>query len=180
MFAVEHAGIEPDLLVLGKSLGGGLPLAAVTGRAELMDAVPPGGLGSTYGGNPLACAAALAVLDVFAEERLVERAAALGERLAARLGGWQAEYPLVGDARGLGAMRAIELVRDRVNKEPAAVAAGVMMAEAHARGLIVLKAGVYDNVVRILAPLVIDDATLDRGLDILQEALHAAQRQAAE
>jgi len=174
MFAIEHSGVEPDLLLTGKSIADGLPLAGVTGRAELMDAVPPGGLGTTYGGNPVACAAGLAVLDVFAEEHVLERAARLGERLAARLEAWQAEYPLVGDARGLGAMRAVELVADRESKRPATKAAARAVALAQAEGLIVLKAGLWDQVLRILAPLVIDDATLDRGLDILERAIARA------
>jgi 4-aminobutyrate aminotransferase/(S)-3-amino-2-methylpropionate transaminase len=174
MFAVEHSGVEPDLLLTGKSIADGLPLAGVTGRAELLDAIPPGGLGTTYGGNPVACAAGLAVLDVFAEEAVLERAARLGERLATRLAAWQAEYPLVGDARGLGAMRAVELVVDRESKRPATKAAARAAALAQEGGLIVLKAGLYDQVLRILAPLVIDDATLDRGLDILEHAIARA------
>jgi 4-aminobutyrate aminotransferase/(S)-3-amino-2-methylpropionate transaminase len=174
MFAIEHSGVEPDLLVTGKSIADGLPLAGVTGRAELLDAVPPGGLGTTYGGNPVACAAGLAVLDVLAEERLLERAVHQGELLAARLAAWQAEYPLVGDARGLGAMRAVELVVDRESKRPATKAAARAAALAQEDGLIVLKAGLHDQVLRILAPLVIDDATLDRGLDILEHAIARA------
>jgi 4-aminobutyrate aminotransferase/(S)-3-amino-2-methylpropionate transaminase len=178
MFAIEHSGVEPDVLLSGKSLAAGLPLAGVTGRAAVMDAVAPGGLGATYGGNPVACAAALAVLDVFAEEDLVARAAALGERLAARLDAWQQAYPLVGDSRGLGAMRAVELVTDRATCAPATAAAAQVTAAALRDGLLVLKAGVHDNVVRILTPLVIDDALLSQGLDILERAIHAASDEA--
>ncbi len=174
MFAIEHSGVEPDLLLTGKSIADGLPLAGVTGRADLLDAVPPGGMGTTFGGNPVACAAGLAVLDVLAEEHLLERAVHLGERLAARLAAWQAEYPLVGDARGLGAMRAVELVVDRASKRPATRAAARAAALAQEDGLIVLKAGLHDHVLRILAPLVIDDATLDRGLDIMERAIARA------
>ena len=158
MFAIEHSGVEPGILLTGKSLAAGLPFAGVTGRAAVMDAVAPGGLGATFGGNPVACAAALAVLDVFAHERLVDRAAALGERLSERLDAWLQAYPLVGDSRGLGAMRAVELVTDRTTREPATAATARIIAAAHRDGLLVLKAGVHDNVVRILVPLVIDDA----------------------
>jgi 4-aminobutyrate aminotransferase / (S)-3-amino-2-methylpropionate transaminase / 5-aminovalerate transaminase len=171
MFAIEHSGVEPDILLTGKSLAAGLPLAGVTGRAAVMDAVAPGGLGATYGGNPVACAAALAVLDVFEHERLVARAAALGERLCERLDAWQQEYPLVGDSRGLGAMRAVELVTDRTTREPATAATARIVAAAHRDGLLILKAGLHDNVVRILVPLVIDDHTLTQGLDILENAI---------
>jgi 4-aminobutyrate aminotransferase/(S)-3-amino-2-methylpropionate transaminase len=174
MFAIEHSGVEPDILLTGKSLAAGLPLAGVTGRATVMDAVAPGGLGATFGGNPVACAAALAVLDVFEDERLVGRAAALGERLRERLDGWQQEYPLVGDSRGLGAMRAVELVTDRASREPATAATARIVAAAHRDGLLILKAGLHDNVVRVLVPLVIDDALLTRGLDILENAIREA------
>jgi 4-aminobutyrate aminotransferase/(S)-3-amino-2-methylpropionate transaminase len=174
MFAIEHSGVAPDLLLTGKSLAAGMPIAGVTGRAAIMDGPHPGGLGTTYGGNPVACAAGLAVLDVFAEEGLLEQAAALGERLRARLDAWQAEYPLVGDARGLGAMRAVELVADRTTKEPASAAAARAVAAAQADGLLVLKAGVYDSVIRILSPLNIDVPTLERGLDILERAIARA------
>jgi 4-aminobutyrate aminotransferase / (S)-3-amino-2-methylpropionate transaminase / 5-aminovalerate transaminase len=177
MFAIEHSGVEPDVLLTGKSLAAGLPLAGVTGRASLMDAVAPGGLGATYGGNPVACAAGLAVLDVFARERLVARAAALGERLAERLDGWREAYPLVGDSRGLGAMRAVELVADRATREPAPAATAAVVAAAQRDGLLVLKAGLYDNVVRVLVPLVIGDAVLTRGLDVLEHAIREASGQ---
>ncbi|HEX9095634.1 MAG TPA: aspartate aminotransferase family protein, partial [Candidatus Dormibacteraeota bacterium] len=171
MFAVEHSGIEPDLIVLAKSLGGGLPLAAVVGRAELMDATNPGGLGGTFGGNPVACAAALAVIDVLIEEKLPERGKRLGDRVLARMRGWQDRFPQVGDVRGLGAMVAMELVTDRGTREPAGTLTNDVLRYCHGHGLALLKAGLYDNVIRLLFPLVISEQELDRGLGILEEAL---------
>lgn len=173
LFATEHSAIEPDLILLAKSLAAGLPLAAVVGRAELMDAPLPGGLGGTYGGNPVACAAALAVLDIFEREGLVERAQVLGAHALERMRAWQADYPLVGDVRGLGAMVAMELVRDRERRTPATAEAAQVLAEAREHGLIVIKAGLYDNVIRLLMPLVTSDAELVEGLDILEAALAA-------
>ncbi len=179
MFACEHSGVEPDLLLMAKSLAGGLPLAAVVGRAELMDAPLPGGLGGTYGGNPVACAAALAVLDVFAREGLVERASVLGALALDRMRAWQGRFPLVGDVRGLGAMVAMELVRDRALRTPAAGEAANLLVEARERGLLLIKAGLYDNVIRLLMPLVTTDAEMAEGLDLLQEALAAVSAQPA-
>ncbi|MFI5274672.1 MAG: 4-aminobutyrate--2-oxoglutarate transaminase, partial [Ktedonobacterales bacterium] len=173
MFATEHSGIEPDLMLLAKSLAGGLPLAAVVGRAEIMDAPLPGGLGGTYGGNPVACAAALAVLDIFEREQLVERANTLGGMALERMREWQRRFALVGDVRGQGAMVAIELVRDRALRTPAAAEAAQLLAEARARGLILIKAGLYDNVIRLLMPLVTTEAEMAEGLDILEAALLA-------
>jgi 4-aminobutyrate aminotransferase len=174
VWAIEHYGVEPDLLVSGKSLGGGLPLAAVTGDARAMDAVDPGGLGGTFGGNPLACAAATAVLDAVRSDALRERAEALGETIRARLDAIAAASPHVGEVRGLGPMLALELVRDRETKEPAAELAAATLAAARERGLVLLACGLYGNVVRILVPLVIEDADLARGLDVLEESLGAA------
>jgi len=171
LFAVEHAAVEPDLIVTGKSLAAGLPLASVTGRAELMDAPQAGGLGGTYGGNPLACAAALAVLDVMEREGLPARAGAIGNIVMARFRTWQERFPFIGDVRGLGAMCGIELVEDRRTKAPAAALTAAVLAACLQRGLLVLKSGVYDNVVRLLLPLVMTDAELERGLGILQESL---------
>jgi len=171
MFAVEHSGIEPDLIVLAKSLGGGLPLAAVVGRSELMDATSPGGLGGTFGGNPVACAAALAVIDVLLEEKLSERGAKLGERALARMRAWMDRFTKVGDVRGRGAMVAMELVTDRATREPAGAMTNDVLRYCHGHGLAILKAGLYDNVIRLLFPLVIREQELDRGLDILEEAL---------
>lgn len=173
MFAIEHSGVMPDLLLTAKSLAGGLPLAAVVGRSELMDAPLPGGLGGTYGGNPVACAAALAVIDVFERERLVERAQRLGEMAMERMRGWQQRFTLIGDARGLGAMVAMELVTDRERRTPATAEAAAMLVEARKRGLIIIKAGLNDNVIRLLMPLVTTDEEMTRGLDILEESLTA-------
>ncbi|NTU80233.1 MAG: 4-aminobutyrate--2-oxoglutarate transaminase [Chloroflexales bacterium] len=174
LFAIEHSGVTPDLITVAKSMAGGLPLAAVVGRAEVMDGPDPGGLGGTYAGNPLACAAALAVLDIFKEERLLEQAAALGARLLGHLRGLQARHHQVGDVRGLGAMLAIELVRDRESKEPAPEIADHMIAAAREGGLILLKAGLYGNVIRILVPLNIEAPLLDKALAIFDSALERA------
>jgi 4-aminobutyrate aminotransferase / (S)-3-amino-2-methylpropionate transaminase / 5-aminovalerate transaminase len=171
MFATEHYGIEPDLMTLAKSIAGGLPLSAVLGKAEIMDAPPDSAIGGTYVGNPVAQAAALAVLDVFEEEGLAERGAELGERIRARMEGWRERFPQVGDVRGLGAMLAIELVADRETKEPAAEAASAVVEAAFERGLLLLKSGIYSNCIRVLVPLVISDAQLDEALGVWEEAL---------
>ena len=174
LFASEHYGIEPDIVVTAKSLGGGLPLAAVTGRAEIMDAPGPGGLGGTFAGNPLSCAAALAVLDIFEHENLLERANALGNRFQKRAREWQERWPMIGDVRGLGAMQAIELVQSPEKREPAADKANQIVQYCYEHGLIVLSAGSYSNVIRLLVPLVGTDAQMDEGLDVLEAALKAA------
>jgi 4-aminobutyrate aminotransferase/(S)-3-amino-2-methylpropionate transaminase len=171
MFACEHAGVEPDLMLIAKSLAAGLPLAAVVGRAELMDAPAPGGLGGTYGGNPVACAAALAVIDAFEREDLVARAQRLGEMALARMREWQSRFALIGDVRGLGAMVAIELVRDRTTREPAVAETAAVLVRARERGLLLIKAGLFDNVIRLLMPLVTSDEQMVRGLDILGDVL---------
>ena len=173
VFAVEHAGVEPDLLVAGKSLASGLPLASVTGRADLMEAPQVGGLGGTYGGNPLACVAALAVIDVLQSEGFLERAQALGANVLARFQTMQRRFPVIGEVRGLGAMVGMELVEDRESKTPARAATAQVLAACLERGLLILKSGVYDNVIRILVPLVISDEDLERGLNVLEEALAA-------
>jgi 4-aminobutyrate aminotransferase/(S)-3-amino-2-methylpropionate transaminase len=173
LFAVEHSGIQPDLLTVAKSIAAGLPLSGVIGRAEVMDAPGPGGLGGTFGGNPVACAAALAVLDILRDEKLVERAGELGPWLHERLSRWRHSQPLIGDVRVLGAMAAIELVRDRGSREPAGPEAARVLALCRERGLLVLKAGVHANVVRMLAPLGIPEDQLEEGLSILEGALTA-------
>jgi 4-aminobutyrate aminotransferase/(S)-3-amino-2-methylpropionate transaminase len=173
MFAIEHSGVEPDLMLLAKSLAGGLPLAAVVGKAKIMDAPLPGGLGGTYGGNPVACAAALAVIEVFEREGLVERGQRLGALALERMRAWQREFPLIGDVRGLGAMVAMELVSDRETRKPASAEAAAILNEARARGLLLIKAGLYDNVIRLLMPLVTTDDEMAQGLDILRDALVA-------
>jgi 4-aminobutyrate aminotransferase/(S)-3-amino-2-methylpropionate transaminase len=179
MFAIEHAGIEPDMVVLAKSLAAGLPLSAVVGVADVMDAVHTGGLGGTYGGNPVACAAALAVLDLFEEMDLVSRAQRIGEVIEARFASMAERYQLIGEARGLGAMRAIELVTDRSSREPASEAASEIIHRCLDWGLVIIKAGLYDNVVRILVPLVIEDALLEEGLDILDGVVGEVDAQTA-
>ena len=166
--------MTPDFTLSAKSIAAGLPLAAVTGRAELMDAPGPGGLGGTYGGNPLSCVAALATIEMFEQGDLLERAATMGDQLSARLGEMGERHRIVGEVRGLGAMMALELVTDRDTKEPATAATAQVLAETARNGLLTLKAGMYDNVVRILAPLVMDPALLDEGLDILDRALAGA------
>ncbi len=176
MFAVEHVGVEPDLMVLAKSLGGGLPLGAVVGRSELMDATNPGGLGGTFGGNPVACAAALAVIDVILDEKLPQRGAHLGERALGRMRAWTERFPQIGDVRGLGAMIAMELVTDRATREPAGALTNAVLRYCHEHGLVLLKAGLYDNVIRLLFPLTVSEQELDRGLDILEEALDQVKR----
>ncbi len=173
MFAIEHYGVEPDLLVVAKSIAGGLPLSGVIGKAAIMDSVADSGIGGTYVGNPVAQAAALAVLDVFEEERLVDRAAAIGETIRARMGSWQERWPQIGDVRGLGAMLAIELVQDRSTKEPAAELASAVVTAAVERGLLLLKSGIYSNCIRVLVPLVISDAEVDEALDVWEQALEA-------
>jgi 4-aminobutyrate aminotransferase / (S)-3-amino-2-methylpropionate transaminase / 5-aminovalerate transaminase len=171
MFACEHYGIEPDIMVTAKSLGGGLPLAAVTGRAEIMDAPGPGGLGGTFAGNPVACAAANAVLDVLEENDLLERAESIGKRFTTRGMQWQNRFDLIGDIRGLGAMRAIELVKSRENREPAAEQTREITQYCYEHGLITITAGSYGNVVRVLVPLVITDEQMDEALDVLESAI---------
>ncbi|MSR02320.1 MAG: 4-aminobutyrate--2-oxoglutarate transaminase [Gemmatimonadetes bacterium] len=175
MFACEHYGIVPDLIATAKSLAGGLPLAAVTGRAEIMDSVHPGGLGGTYGGNPLACAAALAVMDVMAREHLSERGVVVGDAVRSRFHQMATRFPVIGDVRGLGAMMALELVKDRTTKEPDKERTARVQAEALKRGLLLLTAGTYGNVVRVLVPLTIDDAALAEGLAVLEQAFEATQ-----
>lgn len=170
-YAVEHFGIEPDILTVGKSIAAGFPLSGVIARADLFDKPGEGAIGGTYVGNPVACEAALAVLEMLDRDRLVERARTIGEAIRARLEALREAVPLVGDVRGLGAMVAMELVRDRATKEPAAQETSRILRRCLERGLICLKAGLYNNVIRILVPLVIDDAQLAEGLDILERAV---------
>jgi 4-aminobutyrate aminotransferase/4-aminobutyrate aminotransferase/(S)-3-amino-2-methylpropionate transaminase len=174
VWAIEHYRVEPDLLVSGKSLGGGLPLAAVTGGAGLMDAVAPGGLGGTFGGNPVACAAACVILDEARSQALRERADEIAATVRARLDELAGRFEAIGDVRGLGPMQAIELVADRATKEPAGSLAAAVVAGARERGLVLLTCGLSGNVVRILVPLVVSDEDLALGLDILEESLAGA------
>jgi 4-aminobutyrate aminotransferase/(S)-3-amino-2-methylpropionate transaminase len=174
MWAIEHYGIEPDVIAIAKSIAAGLPLSGLIGRAEIMNAPPDSAIGGTYVGNPVAQAAAVAVLDVFEEEGLVERASAIGETMRERMVRWQDRFPAIGDVRGLGAMLALELVSDRQTKEPAPKLASAVVEAAAERGLLLLKAGIYSNCIRVLCPLVLSDAELDEALDVWEQALEAA------
>jgi 4-aminobutyrate aminotransferase / (S)-3-amino-2-methylpropionate transaminase / 5-aminovalerate transaminase len=170
-FAIEHSGVKPDLITVAKSLAAGFPLSGVVGRADVMDAPAPGGLGGTYGGNPIACAAGLAVLDIMRDERLPERAARIGSVVEERMRSWQAEHEIVGDVRVMGAMAGMELVRNRKTKEPADTETARVLGLARERGLILLRSGSHHNVIRTLMPLTIPDEQLDEGLDMLGSAL---------
>ncbi|EJQ42158.1 4-aminobutyrate transaminase [Bacillus cereus BAG5X1-1] len=171
LFAMDHFGVAPDLMTFSKSIAAGMPLSAITGRADLMDAPGPGQLGGTFSGSPAACAAALAVLDVIEEENLVNRAVEIGERMMEVFNSWKEKYELIGDVRGLGAMTAIELVKDKETKEPAAEEVKAIMKETHSKGVITISAGIYSNVLRFLPPLVITDEQLEEGLTILEAAI---------
>ena len=171
MFAIEHAGVEPDLMTVAKSIAGGLPLSAVVGKAEIMDAPPPGGLGGTYAGSPLACAAALAVFEVIASENLLQRSQRIGELLQTRLRTLQQRFPVIGEIRGVGAMVAMELVKNGSAEQPDAELTRALVLAAAAQGLVILSCGVYSNVIRFLTPLTISDALLSEGMDKLEAAL---------
>jgi 4-aminobutyrate aminotransferase/(S)-3-amino-2-methylpropionate transaminase len=171
LFAIEHYGVEPDLMTVAKSIGAGLPLSGVLGRAEIMDAAPNWAIGGTYIGNPVALAAAHAVLDVIEEEGLVERAAAIGETIRSRMHAWQQRFEQIGDVRGLGAMLAMELVHERDSKDPAPELLAALTEAAFQGGLLLAHAGIYSNVIRTLVPLVISDAELDEALDVWEVAL---------
>src|SRR5438132_4188923 len=170
-FAIEHSGVTPDLMTVAKSIAAGFPLSAVGGRAEVMDAPAPGGLGGTYAGNPVACAAGVAVMDVMRDERLPERAARIGSIIEERMRSWQAEHELVGDVRVVGAMAGMELVRDRKTKTPADTETARILGLARERGLLLLRSGAHHNVIRTLMPLTIPDEQLLEGLDILGSAV---------
>jgi 4-aminobutyrate aminotransferase/(S)-3-amino-2-methylpropionate transaminase len=172
-FAIEHSGVVPDIIALAKSLAGGVPLSAVVGRAEIMDSVPPGGLGGTYSGSPLACASALAVLEVMAEERLVERSQAIGERLVSRFRQMARRHPCIAEVRGLGGMVAVEFFKPSGPREPDAALTAALVAECAKRGLILLSCGLYGNVVRVLVPLTASDALVDEGLAIIEASLQS-------
>lgn len=171
MYAIEHSGVEPDLITFAKSVAGGVPLSGVSGRAEVMDAPEPGGLGGTYGGNPLACAAGLAVLDVFEQDNLLERGQVLGTRLMNAFCEFQQRYPQIGDVRGIGPMLGMEFVEDRDSQTPAVEAVKQIVDAAREGGLLLLKAGLYSNVIRVLVPLVATERDIDESLDILDGAL---------
>ncbi len=172
-FAIEHSGVEPDLITVAKSIAAGLPLSGVLGKAEIMDAPGDSAIGGTYVGNPVAQAAALAVLDVIDDEGLVERAVVLGDAMRSRMLDWQERWDAIGDVRGLGAMLAVEFVRDRATKEPDAATASAIVEAAAERGLLLLKSGIYSNCIRVLCPLVLTDAELDEALSVWEDALES-------
>ncbi len=181
LFAIEHADVVPDLITSAKSLAAGMPLSAVTGRAEIMDAPHPGGLGGTYSGNPLACVAAMAALDEIARPEFLERAAALGVRMRSRLEAIQAAHPdVIGDVRGVGPMLVMEIVTNAASKQPWMEGASAITAATVARGVITIRAGLYSNCVRFLPPLDIEDAVIDEALDVVAAAVDqvAAERSA--
>jgi 4-aminobutyrate aminotransferase/(S)-3-amino-2-methylpropionate transaminase len=173
MWGIEHYDVEPDLMCVAKSIAAGLPLSGVIGRAEIMDAPGDSAIGGTYVGNPVAQAAALAVLDVFEEDGLVERAGQIGDAIRARMQGWQQRWDAIGDVRGLGAMLAIELVHDRSTQDPAPELASAVVEAAAERGLLLLKSGIYSNCIRVLVPLVISEAELEEALGVWEDALAA-------
>ena len=175
MFAIEHWGVEPDMITVAKSLAAGMPLAAVVGKAEIMDSVHPWGLGGTYSGNPVACAAALAVLEVFETDQMLKKSIALGQKLKARFEQWQNKFNIIGEIRGLGSMLGLELVKGP-NKEPAADETKQMVDYCHENGLVTLACGSYGNVLRTLVPFVITDEQLEKGLSIIEEGLSAISK----
>jgi len=169
MFAIEHFDVEPDLMTVAKSFAAGMPLSAVVGKQEIMNSVHPFGVGGTYGGNPVSCRAALAVLEVFEEEDMLAKAQKLGSKLRERFDSWKSQFEIIGDVRGLGAMMALELVKDRESKEPAAEAAKALTGFCFERGLVLLACGTFGNVIRVLMPFVITDEELEKGLSIMEE-----------
>jgi 4-aminobutyrate aminotransferase/(S)-3-amino-2-methylpropionate transaminase len=171
MFGIEHEGVVPDLVTTAKALAGGMPLGGVTGRADVMESVHVGGIGGTFGGNPISCAAGLAVLDTIEREGLVDRANVIGEVMRERLLDMAERYPVIGEVRGRGAMIAMEMVEDRDSKAPAKGASSTVIEECYRQGVVVLKAGTYDNVIRLLPPLTIDEDLLNEGLDVLEKAV---------
>jgi len=176
LFAIEHWGVEPDIITMAKSFAGGMPLSAVTGKASLMEAPHVGGLGGTYGGNPISCKAALAVLDILIEDKLIETAQGLGETLLERFTTLQKTHEIIGDVRGKGPMLGMELVKDRVTKKPAVDEAKKLVQLCYEKGLIILSCGTYGNVIRTLMPLVITKEELDKGLSILEESFHELEK----
>ena len=171
LFAVEHWDVAPDILIAAKSIAGGLPLSSITGRAEVMDAAGIGGLGGTFGGNPVSLAAAHAVLDQMEQGELFALANRIGRVFKERTAGWRARFPLVGDVRGVGAMWSVELVKDRNTKAPAKDETSALATKCYERGLLTITAGTYGNIIRTLMPLVITDAELNEGLEVLEQAL---------
>jgi 4-aminobutyrate aminotransferase/(S)-3-amino-2-methylpropionate transaminase len=170
MFAIEHWGVEPDMVTVAKSLAAGMPLSAVVGKQEIMDSIHPGGVGGTYGGNPVCCAAANAVLEVYEEENMLDKSEALGKKVRAGFEALKEKYEVIGDVRGLGPMLALELVKDRQTKQPAPEETAAVVKYAWEKGLLLLSCGSYSNVIRTMMPLVITDEQLDKGLSILNDA----------
>jgi len=176
MFAVNHYNLEPDVIVMAKSIASGLPLGAVTGKTEILDAPEVGALGGTYGGNPLSCLASLQVIEIMQGKGFMEHARKVGEIINDRLAAMKEKYSIIGDSRGLGAMAAIELVRDRATKEPAKEETAEVLRQCIRKGLVIMKAGAYDNVVRLLVPLIITEDALMRGLEILENAVKSVDK----
>jgi 4-aminobutyrate aminotransferase / (S)-3-amino-2-methylpropionate transaminase / 5-aminovalerate transaminase len=179
LFAIEHYGIVPDLITMAKSLGGGMPISAVTGRAEIVDSSHAGGVGGTYGGAPVACAAALQAIERIRQPGFLERARAVGDRMRATMTGWQEKLPLIGDVRGLGAMMLMELVLDRKTRAPAAQQTLEVIRHATQNGLVLIRAGLFSNCVRLLPPLTLLDEELDEGMGVLGDAVRAVQERHA-
>lgn len=173
IFAFEHFGITPDIVTLAKSLGGGLPIGAVAGRTEILDSAQIGGLGGTFGGNPLSCSAALEIIKILKESNILTQARDTGNTIINRLNDMKKKFNIIGDVRGLGAMAAIELVKNQKTKEPAKNETKKVLEYCHKNGLVILKAGVYDNVIRILTPLTINNVVLNEGLDILEAGVNS-------
>lgn len=180
LFAIEHYGIVPDLVTIAKSLGAGMPIAAVTGRAEILDSAHLGGIGGTYGGSPVACAAAIEAVSIIRQPEFLAHARHLGDVMRDVMERWKAEWPIVGDVRGLGPMMLAEFVRDRVTKEPASpdITLGIVR-QAVANGVIVMRAGMYSNCIRLLPPLTMPEDMLREGLDALGRAIRTTQRRPA-
>jgi 4-aminobutyrate aminotransferase-like enzyme len=176
MFAMEHYGVGPDLTCIGKSIGGGLPISGIVGKADIIDSVPPGGLGGTFGGNPIACAAALAVLDEIEQENLLQRGLDMGTQIDARLRKMARRntFDCIGNVRGLGCMNAIEIVKDRDSRDPHGDLTAKIVAKALNNGLILVTAGPARNVIRLLVPLTASPDLVDEGLDILETSLEEA------
>ena len=171
LFAIEHSGVVPDMVTMAKSLGSGMPISAVTGRADLMDAPHSGGLGGTYGGSPVACAAALKTIEIINTPEFLGRATAIGEIVAARLEEWKRKFPAIGDVRGLGAMRLVEFVKDRISKTPDPDLALRIIREGVANGLVLIRAGLFSNCIRLLPPIAMTDDQLQEGLGVLEAAI---------
>lgn len=174
IFACEHSGVVPDMICMAKSIGAGMPISAVTGRASLMDAPHLGGVGGTYGGNPIACVAAIEAMKVISSAEFLSRVNQVGDLIAARLSSWKEKYAVIGDVRGLGAMRLVEFVQDRNSKEPDPDITLEIIRDAVSRGLLMIRAGLYSNCIRLLPPVVMSDAQLHEGLDVLEAAIFRA------